>query len=227
MTPALTVLQLDTDFPRIAGDVAAPDTYTQPIEVLRVAGAGVGAVVRSDPLGMAIGPFEAALAQARGRVVTTSCGFLAAWQGHLATQTARPFLASALNLLPELAGLYAPDELQILTFDRAALTAAHFGAETDYAQSVWGLPDTCELRRVIRGNLGTLDRDLAERELIACARESMRPRTRAFLLECTNFPPYARALRAALDRPVFSVLTGLETLSPGLVQPEFLNGTLY
>jgi hypothetical protein len=39
--PAVTVLQLDTSFPRIPGDVACPQTYLGEVEVIRIAQASV------------------------------------------------------------------------------------------------------------------------------------------------------------------------------------------
>ena len=90
--PALSVLMLDTAFPRIAGDVACPDSYREAVELIRVP-ARVADVVRADPEALDVAPWEDALARARGDVVTTSCGFLAPWQAHLAALADRPVLA--------------------------------------------------------------------------------------------------------------------------------------
>lgn len=74
--PSVTVLQLDTDFPRVPGDVARPDTYIGDVEILRIPNATVGQIVRADPAAIPIAPFEQAMHQATGDRIVTSCGFL-------------------------------------------------------------------------------------------------------------------------------------------------------
>lgn len=67
MPPAVTVLQLDTHFPRIAGDVGCAQSYALPMEVIRVPSATVQNVVNDRPDLIDIAPFEDALRQARGQ----------------------------------------------------------------------------------------------------------------------------------------------------------------
>ena len=102
MTTALTVLQLDTCFTRVPGDVACAQSYCAKVEIIRIPQAQVSNIVTSDPSCVDIAPFADALAQARGEVIATSCGFLAYWQQHLEALTDRPFIASALNALNRL-----------------------------------------------------------------------------------------------------------------------------
>ena len=45
----LTVLQLDTVFPRIKGDVASRETYLEPIKVKKIPQASVAKVVTATP----------------------------------------------------------------------------------------------------------------------------------------------------------------------------------
>ena len=66
MPPALTILQLDTDFPRVPGDVACPETYTCEVEIIRVPRATVGQIVSDRPEEIDIIPFETALHRAQG-----------------------------------------------------------------------------------------------------------------------------------------------------------------
>lgn len=217
--PRVTVLQLDTRFPRVPGDVGCPETYTEPPQILTIPGATVARIVTPAPEGIDIAPFEAALARATGDVVVTSCGFLAPFQNRLAGRTDRPFIASSLSALQRLD--VPPANLLILTFDASSLTPAHLGGRPDYLASVVGLPPDMHLRQVIAQGLGKLDTDRSARDVVALARSALRPHHRHILLECTNLPPYKAALREATGLPVTDILTLIEDAAPGSIRPEF------
>lgn len=220
MKPALSVLQLDTGFPRIPGDVAAPETYTAPVEILRVVGASVSNIVRNDPRGIEIGPFEVAQRRAKGRIVATSCGFLSYWQDHLQGCDTRPFVSSALLALPRLLCEFKPDELMIVTFDAESLGAAHVpkGAQD---VPVVGLPGDSILRRAISDDQ-VFDALEAEAEVVDLVQTHAGPGTRHLVFECTNLPPFKKAIRAACGFETSSILSEIERHAPGLVHPDFL-----
>ena len=221
MTPRVTVLQLDTDFPRIAGDVGAAESYARPPQIIRIAGASVGQIVTDRPQDIDIAPFEEALAQATGNIVVTSCGFLSYWQEHLAAVAQRPFIASSLVSLNSLAQRYRPEELCILTFDAARLGPAHLGAWAEYARSIVGLKDDHHLRQIITGNLDHLDPQQACDEICALLTSHQTPDHRHILLECTNLPPYRAAIIQATGLPVTDILTCIEAACPGAVPQAF------
>lgn len=219
LPPAVTVLQLDTTFPRIPGDVACPETFQGPVEILRIAGASVGRVVTADPATVPIAPFEKALDQAQGAVVVTSCGFLSYWQSRLAARTDKPFIASALLALPALCARYGPDEILTVTFDANNLNAQHFGA---HRPDLIGLPRTMHLRQVISENRDHLDRARSARDLVALIAGHQRPRHKHILLECTNLSPYKSAIAAETGLPITDMLTLIEDARRGTIRPEFL-----
>ena len=219
---AVTVLQLDTNFPRVPGDVGCSDTYLVPLERLIVAGATVGRIVTHTPSEIQIEPFVQALSTASGDVVVSSCGFLSYWQRHLAARTSKPFISSSLIALEQLSSIYAPGEVLILTFDAQNLTAAHLGAHADYARGIVGLPVDMHLRRVISENQPQIDMDLVHAELTTFVADQVRPQHRHILLECTNLPPYKAAISASIDLPVTDILTLIEKVRPGTVKKRFL-----
>ncbi len=93
----LGILTLDTAFPRIPGDVGAPETFAFPVRLATVAGATVDDIVhrRHD---MLLPRFVAAARQlaAEGCIgIATTCGFLARWQRELAAALNVPVLTSA------------------------------------------------------------------------------------------------------------------------------------
>jgi len=217
MTPALTVLQLDTQFPRIPGDVGCAGTYQQPVEVLRIPKASVGAIVSDDPASIDIGPFEQA------DLMVTSCGFLSFWQDHLAKQTGKTFISSALIALEDLSKEYAPGEIMIVTFDAKSLTRQHLGRFVDYASGIVGLPESAHLRHVIEQNQSSLDQTRAGATLVELVAGNLREQHKHILLECTNLPPYKAQLQAATGRPITDILTLIESAKPGTVKPQFIS----
>lgn len=221
MTPQVTVLQLDTDFPRLAGDVGCKESYARPPQIIRVKGASVGRIVTDRPQDIDIAPFEEALAKATGDIIVTSCGFLSYWQQHLAALTGRPFISSALTALDRLHHRFSPEQICIVTFDAARLNSAHLGRHSTYASSIIGLPPAHHLRAVIEGNLSTLDRRTAVNEIKAFMADSQTPAHRHIVLECTNLPPYREAIKAATGLPVTDILTRIEATCPGSVAHRF------
>ena len=225
LMPYLSLLQLDTQFPRIPGDVASPDTYDCALDIRSLAGLSVARVVSAQPDPDDLSLIEPHLCDAPGDVITTSCGFLSVWQEQLAARSPVPFLGSALMQLPMLSASFASDEVAILTFDADSLAAPAFKpALAGFGGPIVGLPPAAHLRCVIAGDLATLDQARAEAELIdlVAGVQQTQPVVRALLLECTNLPPYKAALRARFDVEIFDILTLIHATNPNMVKPAFL-----
>lgn len=212
----LGVLMLDTRFPRIVGDIGNPATFGFPLRHAVVAGASPQRVVRERDLSL-LQPFiEAgrALVAQGARAITTSCGFLVLFQSELGRALPVPVWTSSLLLLPELqAALPAGRRAGVITIDAASLGADHLrAAGADPATPVEGVAPGCSLQRTLLGNLPTLDEAQASREVVAAGRRLVArcPEVGAIVLECTNLPPYAGALRAALGLPVHDMRTFLD-----------------
>ncbi len=199
----LGVLMLETRFPRPPGDVGHPATWTMPVRYRRVPGASPQRVVRERSAGL-LQPFIAAaqaLVDEGARAITTGCGFLVLFQRELAAALPVPVWTSSLLLLPELAALRPG----VITADAAALSADHLRAAGAPANTpVQGLPEGGSLQRTLLEDLPTLDQPAAQRELLAAALQlrARHPKVGALVLECTNLPPYAQALREASGLPV-------------------------
>jgi Asp/Glu/hydantoin racemase len=215
----LGLLMLETRFPRIAGDVAHPSTFAFAVRRRVVHGATPARVVHGGDAAL-LQPFidaGRALVAEGASAIATSCGFLALFQRELAAALPVPVWTSSLLLLPETAlalqGWFTGRHAGVVTVDAAALTADHLRAVgADPATPIEGLASGCSLQRCLLEDLPTLDRAAAEREVVEAALRLVRRHANvgAIVLECTNMPPYAAAVRAATKLPVHDITTLLD-----------------
>ncbi len=219
--PTLGLLMLQTRFPRPPGDIGHPRTFAFPVRRRVVPGATPERVVRgSDPA--ALQPFidAARVLVAEGcDAIGTSCGFLALWQRELQAALPVPVWTSSLLSLAELKDC----RCGVLTIEAASLTAAHLQAVgADPATPVEGITPGSALHRTLLHDLPTLDEADAQAQVLAAAARlrQRHPDIDTLVLECTNLPPYAPALRRDSGLPVWDVVTLLErrmATLPGLL----------
>lgn len=221
MTPAaLGVLMLDTRFPRLVGDIGNPATFRFPVRYRVVQGASPSRVVIEADRTL-LAPFVAAaqaLAAEGCAAISTSCGFLALFQSELQAAVAVPVWTSSLLLVAEMqTALPAGRRVGVVTADAASLTAAHLqsaGAAED--TPVEGLSPDSPFHATLIDNRPELDAGLAEAATVAAALRlaNRHPELGAIVLECTNMPPYAEAVRAATGLPVHDITTLIASRFP-------------
>jgi hypothetical protein len=205
-TPCLGLLMLDTRFPRPPGDVGHPASWSMPVRRRTVEGASPRRVVREGDAAL-LAPFVEAGRSlvAEGAVaLTTSCGFLVRFQHALQQALPVPVWTSALLVLPSL------DRPGVITVDASALDAATLAAAgASPAVPVEGLEPGGHLQDVLLHDRPELDLDRARDETVAAALRLVgrHPDVRELVLECTNLPPYADAVRAATGRPVHHLMS--------------------
>ena len=208
-TPFLGIVMLDTTFPRPLGDIGQAATWARagiPVRYLRVSGATPERVVMQADPALAqpfVQAMQTLLAQGAG-LISTSCGFLAAYQGLFERSLNGPVLSSSLL---QCAGLRNPG---ILTFDARAITPAVLrGADVPQDTPIEGLTPDCELHRVILNNESSLDEAAAQADVVGAALRLVErhPEVEHIVFECTNLPPYRAAVEAATGRPVHDIET--------------------
>jgi hypothetical protein len=208
------VLMLDTQFPRIPGDLANATTFPFPVRYHRVPGASPELVVRQGSRELLPAFIEGAKSLVRDGVqaITTNCGFLAKFQRELAASVAVPVFTSSLLLVPMVSRMLPPGKaVGVLSVDAASLTSADFegaGITSDMPVAIAGLETEREFTRVILDNQLTLDVDAARREHIRVAQRlcAEHPAVGAIVLECTNMPPYRADIQAATGLAVFDIV---------------------
>jgi hypothetical protein len=213
----LGVLSLDTAFPRILGDAGNPESYPFPTLVKVVEGADPTGVVRDGIPDKELTKKFVAAAQgleAQGvRAIVSTCGFLITSQSHIAAEVKVPVMLSALSLLPSLdAVMSAP--IAVLTASQASLGSKALNAAGIDPSGVviQGLDDAPVFTRTFLARRQDQPLEFDQREIenavvgTAVALLDRAPNVGAILLECGNLPPYAEAIKAATQRPVFHLI---------------------
>lgn len=211
---SIGILMLDTKFPRIPGDIGNALTFPFPVRYRKVSGATAARVVKeADP--SLIAPFiDAAkeLEQEGVCAITTSCGFLAIFHQHLAQAVDIPVFSSSLLQLPLVAAMIGNDKkIGILTASKPHLTPLHFkgvGAE-GINKVIYGMEEQEEFTQVFIEGKEEMDVAKVEEEIVKVALTMVEenPDVGAIVFECTNMPPFRRAVQKAVQRPVFDIVT--------------------
>ena len=208
----LGIIMLETRFPRIPGDIGNGESWPFPVLFRVVQGATPERVVLQGAKGLLPDFIAAArdLVALGAEAITTSCGFLCIFQKEIAAAVGVPVATSSLLQVPWVeAMLPAGRRVGVITASRPSLTPAHFAAAGMAADTpVMGVEGGRELYRVlVTGEKPDLDIDAAERDMLEAGRAlvAAHPEVGAIVLECTNMPPYAAALQAALGLPVHDI----------------------
>jgi hypothetical protein len=211
----LGILMLESRFPRVPGDVGNASTWPFPVLYRVVRGAGPARVVRSLKESGLIDAFvEGAreLAQAGVSIITTNCGFLVLYQQRIQSSVDVPFLSSSLLQVPFLQSLLPPGRrVGVLTIERRSLSDEHLAAAGIADNTpVVGMEEVGGyFVEVILGDGRELDVVRARDEHVRAAQLLLQrhPDVGAIVLECTNMPPYAAAIREETGLPVHDLTT--------------------
>jgi Asp/Glu/hydantoin racemase len=224
----LGILMLEAKFPRIPGDMGNATTWPFPVLYHVVKGASPERVVLNAAAGLLPDFLAAAadLVSLGAEAITTNCGFLSLFQQELAAHVGVPVATSALIQVPWVQATLPPGKrVGIITVSAASLTPRHLQAagvpeDTPFV----GTEDGVEFFRVlILAEKQDMDIGLAARDILDAGRRlvSRHPDIGAIVLECTNMPPYAHALREALGLPVYDIYSLITWLHAGLRPRDF------
>ena len=221
---SIGILMLQTRFPRIPGDLGNATTFPFPV-VHRVVQAASPQRVVTEGDSALLEPFvEAAreLEREGVRAITTNCGFLAMFQPQLAQAVSVPVFTSSLMLVPLLRRMLPPEqEIGILSVEADSLTERHFqgaGWSRDEIPVVLAGMDGRYFNQRLIGDQPDFDPSEMERDVVdaACTLIGRHPRIGALVLECINMAPYAHAVQAAIERPVWDIMVLLNAVYESL-----------
>ncbi len=219
----LGILMLEARFPRIPGDMGNAATWPFPVLYKVVRGASPERVVVGGAAGL-LGDFIAAgreLISLGAEAITTNCGFLSIFQNELAAALRVPVATSSMMQVPWVQAMLPPGQrVGIVTVNAAGLTPAHLaGAGVPAGTPITGTEGGREFFRVlIRAESEDMDVNAARADVVgaALALRDATPDLGAVVLECTNMPPYAADVRAALGLPVYDIYSMITRFQAGL-----------
>ena len=209
------VLMLDTQFPRLLGDIGNPESFTCEVIYKTVIGASPRKVVHSQDMAL-LKPFIEAgkeLTAKGAELITTSCGFLIYFQKELEVAFSVPVITSSLLMFAELEQKYGCGNIGILTISDTSLTAdilekANISSDTPIGTTQGGK----EFTSAILENRKMFDVELCEVDNVNAAIRLKRahPNIKAILLECTNMPPHAKAISDTTNLEIYSIMDALK-----------------
>ncbi|MFA0889898.1 MAG: aspartate/glutamate racemase family protein [Synergistales bacterium] len=208
----------------LVGNSTNPESYAFPVRFCRVKGANIETILENPSRKV----LETMIAEARAmagegvRAITTSCGFNAVFQDELAAEAGVPVFTSSLLQVPFVQKIVGKgSEVAVLTAKAAALKPEHLAAagitRTDNLH-VHGLEGCPQWSKIFTSPDEDMDLEAVRGEILGVALDAVRthPRTAAFVLECTDLPPFAAAIRNMTGLPVFDFITMVNTVHASL-----------
>ena len=224
------ILMLETQFPRIPGDIGNALTWPFPVQFRVVRGATPDNIVRGAPLDRV----QDFIAAAQDLVamgcdgITTNCGFLSLLQGDMAAALGVPVATSSLMQVPLVERLLPPGKrVGILTVSAGTLSPDHLkAAGVALDTPVMGTENGRAFTRDILGDAPEIDFEACRLDLLDAATEltDKHPDVGGIVLECTNMVPYAADIRAATGLPVWSIYSFVSWFQAGLMPRRFSGG---
>ncbi len=224
----LGILMLEARFPRIPGDMGNATTWPFPVLYRVVRGASPEKVVLHGARGLLNDFIEAAkeLVDLGAEALTTNCGFLSLFQNELAAAVGVPVATSSMMQVGWVQATLPPGKrVGIVTVSGSTLTPQHLAAvgvplDTPYV----GTENGREFFRVlIKAEKHDMDISLARQDIVDAGKTlvARHPDIGAIVLECTNMPPYAAALREAVGLPVYDIYSMINWFHAGLRPRKF------
>ena len=226
---AIGILILDATYPCIPGNVGNATTYDFPVRYKVVKDATIERLLtRRDPA--LVKPFidAARELEAEGvKAITGACGFMALFQKEIRCSVGIPVFMSSLLQIPFIRQIIPPGKkVAVITADATAMTPDHFfnvGVNPDIPLILAGMENSPEFRDAVLKEKGSLDSDKIEEEIVGVARQLVQqhPEIGAFLLECSDLPPYAAAVSRETRLPVFDFITMIKHVYTTLIQMPY------
>ncbi len=226
---SIGILILDAAYPCVPGNVGNASTFDFPVRYKVVKNASIDRLLNQrDP--SLLDPFIEAARELQNegvRAVTGACGFMALFQRQVADALDIPVFLSSLLQVPFIYQMLPRGrKIGVISADSSALTLEHFssvGIIPDIPLILGGMENQVEFREAVLLENGTLDSDQIQREVVEVAKQMVNkdPDIAAIVLECSDLPPYAAAVQAAVQRPVFDFITMIQYVHSALVRRPY------
>jgi hypothetical protein len=211
---------LDDVYPGFPGDVRNASAYPFPIQYEIVDGVDIYKLVVAEDKTPCLEPLlhAARRLEAYGcRAIAAECGYFSYFQREIAASVSVPVFMSSLLQVPMAQQLLGQNKVVgILAANSKYLTEKHLlsvGIQPGSNYVVGGAMEDFQSvefdhlwTQGLRTDPPSADYEKAEKEFLDSASRFYRqhPNMGAMVLECTGFPPFARALQRAIEIPIFS-----------------------
>lgn len=216
----LGIILLDDVYPGFPGDVRNASAYPFPIQYEIAHGVDIEQLVVREDKSACLEPVQRAarnLERLGCRAVAGECGYFAYFQREVAASVRIPAFMSSLLQVPLAQQIAGPEQVVgILVANSHYLSERHLeavGIQPGSNYVIGGAMDDFECPEFDHLWTGGLRSDppaafyaKAEAELLAVGLRfyHQHPHMGAIVLECTGFPPFARALQRETGIPIFS-----------------------
>jgi hypothetical protein len=214
MSVTVGVMLLQNTHLRSPGSMGHPDSYGWPAIFGTLHGiTGRMLIDRPEELALAVLDTAKGLVGRGATVLTMNCGFGVLFQQRLVDALDVTTVSSSLLLLPSLRAIHG-HRVGVLTFDRAALSAAHFraaGWPDHEAPACADVQEFAEWQLLDEEEPQDLPIDRMGKQLAIMAQSLVTTnRLRAVVLECSAMVPHAARLERSLGCPVYTVFDAIE-----------------
>ncbi|WOQ15746.1 aspartate/glutamate racemase family protein [Raineyella sp. W15-4] len=216
----------DVWYPMVPGNVVNASTWDFPVLLKPVRGLDIPALFGPDRVDVSDIVLEACreLEEAGVRAISSACGFFGRYHQQIAAKMQVPVALSSLVQIPWISSLMPGRRIAVLTADSSSLAPellASCGVTDTSRLVIGGLQDAPQFSAILEGR-GSFDNEGVRDEVVALARELCAdPAVGAVLLECSDLPPYAAAIQAAVSLPVFDFTTLVRWLRNAVTQRPY------
>jgi len=216
----LGIMILDDVYPGFPGDVRNASAYPFPIQYEIIEDVDIHKLVVENDKSACLEPILRAakkLEKMGCRAIAAECGMFAYFQREVAGCVKAPVFMSSLLQIPLAQQVLGPDQVVgILVAESYYLTDHHLGSVgVDLGSNyvIGGVMDDGQCPEFnhlwtegLRTDPPAANYAKAEADFLEAATQFYRqhPNMGAMVLECTGFPPFARALQREIDIPLFS-----------------------
>ena len=210
---AIGILLLDTQFPRIPGDIGNASTFDFPVRIRMVPGATAQRIVLEGDESVLPEFVKAGkeLEAAGVRAITTSCGYLTTFQNALINAVNIPVFTSSLLQVPMVSRMLPKGKkVGILTIDSRRLTDTCLRAAgiTNEPIVIMGSEEIPEFYNTYPKGALEIDPEKVEKAVVYMVKMLIEktPDVGAIVCEAINYAPYAAGVQEATGLPWFDIV---------------------
>ena len=219
----------NVSYPLIPGNVVNACTYDFPVRMKAVANLTNDRLFNNDPtiVNDIIDAAKSLVENDGVRAICSACGFFGNYQQQVRRAVNVPVAMSSLVQIPWIRGLIKPGQkIGILTANKKSLNEGLLKSCGITGMNDLVVKDALQTKEfaAVVDMRGHFDNTIAKQEIVNLALELIQENNDigAILFECSDMPPYAAAVQAATQLPVFDFITLIKWLHSGVAQRPYI-----